>query len=202
MKWLRALLWVAYPFAIFFGLRWLEPRTLALAIAGLLLLRVVLHSPGSRAELRRLLWPALLVTVVVGATFAFNEGRALLFVPVAVNVTLLIAFGRTLRNGPSMIETFARLQHPDLSPERVRHCRMFTQIWCGFFLLNAAVCAALAWHGDVALWTLHTGLLSYVLIGLLLATEVIVRWLRFGRYEGGVVDPMVRPDRPKVGRSG
>jgi len=202
MKWLRGLLWVAYPFAIFFGLRWLEPRTLALAIAGLLLLRVVLHSPGSRAELRRLLWPALLVTAVIGATLAFNEGRALLFVPVAVNVALLVAFGRTLRNGPSMIESFARLQHPDLSPERVRHCRTFTRIWCVFFCVNAAVCVALALYGDVGLWTLHTGLLSYVFIGLLLAAEFGVRWLRFGRYEEDVVDRMVGRSRPKVRRSG
>ena len=202
MKWLRGLLWVAYPFAIFFGLRWLEPRTLALAIGGLLLLRVVLHSPGSRTELRRLLWPALLVTVVIGVTLAFNEGRALLFVPVAVNVALLVAFGRTLRNGPSMIETFARLQHPDLSPERVRHCRTFTGIWCVFFCVNAAVCVALALYGDVGLWTLHTGLLSYGFIGLLLAAEFVVRWLRFGRYERCDVDPAIRRDRPKVSRSG
>lgn len=202
MKWLRALLVAAYPFGIYFGLRWLEPRTLALAFGALLVLRIALRSPASRGELRRLLWPVLLVAAVLGATFAWNEGRALLFAPAGVNVALLVAFGRTLRRGPSMIETFARIQHPDLTPEEVRHCRVFTGVWCGFFFVNAAVCAALALYGDIALWTLHTGLLSYGFIGLLLAAEFIVRSWRFSRNAGGIVDRVLRRNRPEVRRSG
>jgi uncharacterized membrane protein len=202
MKWLRALLVVAYPFAIFLGLRWLEPREIALAIGALLVLRVLLGSRRSRRELRQLLWPVLLVVAVLGATLALNEGRALLFVPAGVNAALLVAFGRTLRRGPPMIETFARLQHPDLTPEEIRHCRHFTGVWCAFFFGNAAVCAALALYGDIALWTLHTGLLSYVFIGLLLAAEFIVRSWRFSRNEGSVVGRVLRRNRPKVRRSG
>jgi uncharacterized membrane protein len=202
MKWLRALLVVAYPFAIFLGLRWLEPREIALAIGALLVLRVLLGSRRSRRELRQLLWPVLLVVAVLGATLALNEGRALLFVPAGVNAALLVAFGRTLRRGPPMIETFARLQHPDLTPEEIRHCRSFTAVWCAFFFVNAAVCAALAFYGDIALWTLHTGLLSYVFIGLLLAAEFIVRSWRFSRNEGSVVGRVLRRNRPKVRRSG
>jgi uncharacterized membrane protein len=202
MKWLRALLVVAYPFAIFLGLRWLEPREIALAIGALLVLRVLLGSRRSRRELRQLLWPVLLVVAVLGATLALNEGRALLFVPAGVNVALLVAFGRTLRRGPPMIETFARLQHPDLTPEEIRHCRSFTAVWCAFFFVNAAVCAALALYGGIALWTLHTGLLSYVFIGLLLAAEFIVRSWRFSRNEGSVVGRVLRRNRPKVRRSG
>lgn len=219
MRWLRGLLVVAYPFAIFFGLRWLEPRALALAIGALLVLRVMLRSRipqgGSdrtaiasaaqgpkRSELRRLLWPVLLMGAVLGFTLALNEGRILLFVPAGVNVALLVAFGRTLRHGTPMVETFARLQHPDLTPEKIRHCRTFTGVWCGFFFANAAVCAALAFYGDLELWTLYTGFLSYLFIGLLLAAEFVVRSWRFGRSEGGVVDRVIRWNYSKARRNG
>jgi uncharacterized membrane protein len=219
MRWLRGLLVVAYPFAIFIGLHWLEPRALALAIGALVVLRVALRLRNpqdgagtaagasaaerpTRSELRRLLWPVLLVAAVLGLTLALNEGRILLFVPAGVNVALLVAFGRTLRRGPPMIETFARLQHPDLTPEEMHHCRTFTGVWCVFFFTNAAVCVALALYGDLALWTLHTGLLSYGFIGLLLAVEFLVRSWRFGRTEGGVVDRVFRWNRSKARRGG
>ncbi|MBW2288210.1 MAG: hypothetical protein JRG80_14905 [Deltaproteobacteria bacterium] len=219
MRWLRGSLVVAYPFAIFFGLRWLEPRAVALAIGAMLVLRVMLRSRNpqggsdfaaeplnakrpTRSELGRLLWPVLLVGAVLGFTLVLNEGRILLFVPAGVNVALLVAFGRTLRHGPPMIETFARLQHPDLTPEKIRHCRTFTGVWCVFFSANAAVCVALALYGDLALWTLYTGLLSYGFIGLLLAAEFVVRSWKFGRNDGGVVDRVLRWNHSKVRRSG
>lgn len=219
MRWLRGLLVVAYPFAIFFGLRSLEPRVLAIAIGALVLLRVLLRSRDEQGgaapaagvssaqcptgkESWRLLWPYLLVVAVLGLTLASNEGRILLFGPAGVNVVLLVAFGRSLRRGPPMIERFARLQHPDLTPDEMRHCRTFTVIWCSFFFMNATVCVALALHGDLALWTLHTGLLSYGLIGLLLAAEFIVRSWRFGRDEGGVVDRVFRWNRSRMRRDG
>jgi len=68
--------------------------------------------------------------------------------------------------------------------------------------LIVAVCAALALYGDIALWTLHTGLLSYGFIGLLLAAEFIVRSWRFSRNAGGIVDRVLRRNRPEVRRSG
>lgn len=201
MKWLRAGLFVAYPFAIYLALRWFEPRAVALSIGALVLLRSVLRSRRpTRQEVRQLLRPLLLVGGVLVLTFAWNDGRALLFVPAGVNLALLVAFGRTLRTGPPMIETFARLQHPDLTPAEVRHCRRFTRIWCGFFSVNAAICAVLALRGDLAWWTLYTGLLSYGLIGLLLAVEFVVRAWRFGRTEGSFVDPVFRRIRSRARR--
>jgi uncharacterized membrane protein len=194
---------IAYPFAIFLGLRWLEPRAIAVGIVGLLLLRAALRvRRPTRDEVQQLLWPILLAGSVLVFTFALNDERALLFVPAGVNVALLVAFGRTLRRGPPMIETFARLQHPDLTPGQVRHCRGFTRVWCVFFSANAAVCAALALHGDLALWTLYTGLLSYGFIGLLLAAEFVVRSWRFGRTQGSVVDPVLPRTHSKARRSG
>jgi len=130
MRLARGLLAVAYPFAVFAFVRWLQPH-----------------------------WDA----------------RALRLVPVFINLGLLYAFGRTLRGGPTIIERFARLQHPSLSAEQIRHCRATTVVWCAFFAANAAVCAVLAWSAPLWIWTLYTGVVAYLLMGLLFAAEWLLR---------------------------
>jgi uncharacterized membrane protein len=193
MKLLRGLLAVAYPFLIFAGLRWLEPRWLALLLGVSLLLRSATRwQRPSRQELQRLLAPALLVAAVLVPTLVLNDARYLLFVPVLVNAALLLAFARTLRRGPTLVETFARLQHPDLSEAQVRHCRTVTVVWCVFFAANAAVCLWLALAADLWIWTLYTGLVSYGLVGLVFAAEFVVRSWRFRNYQGTLVEPLFR----------
>ena len=145
MKVLRGLLAGAYPFAIFAGLRWLEPRAVAL-----------------------------------------------LYVPVLVNLALLWAFGRTLLRGPSLVETLARLQESDLSEAQVAHCRSFTGVWCAFFAANAALCLALAWRGDLWLWTVYTGVVSYLLMGVVFGVEWLVRSWRFHQLRAPWMAPLLR----------
>jgi len=192
MKLLRGLLAVAYPFLIYAGLRWLEPRSVALLLGGAVALRAVLgwHRPSAQ-ELRRLAVPGLLVAAVLLLTLALNDARALLFVPVLVNGALLVAFGRTLR-GPSLVETFARLREPELSDAQIRYCRTVTGVWCVFFAANAAVCLWLALDADLWLWTLYTGLVSYLLVGAVFAVEFVVRSWRFRNYQGTLVEPIFR----------
>jgi uncharacterized membrane protein len=192
MKLLRGLLAVAYPFLIYAGLRWLEPRSVALLLGGAVALRAVLnwHRPSAQ-ELRRLAVPGLLVAAVLVLTLALNDARALLFVPVLANGALLVAFGRTLR-GPSLVETFARLREPELSDAQIRYCRTVTGVWCVFFAANAAVCLWLALVADLWLWTLYTGLVSYLLVGAVFAVEFVVRSWRFRNYQGTLVEPIFR----------
>ncbi len=156
MKLVRGLSAVAYPFAVFAFLRWLEPR-----------------------------WDA----------------RALLLVPVLINLGLLFAFGRTLRSGPTLVEQLARLREPDLSAAQVRHCRTTTAVWCAFFAANAAVCFGLAWFAELWLWTLYTGFISYLLMALLFGAEWLVRSWRFHHFTGAWVDPLMRrffPEGPSA----
>jgi uncharacterized membrane protein len=145
MKLLRGLLAGAYPFAIVAGIRWLEPRAVAL-----------------------------------------------LYVPVLVNLVLLFAFGRTLLRGPSLVETLARLQEPELSDAQVAHCRTFTGVWCIFFAANAVVCLGLAMLGDLWIWAGYTGVLSYALMGLVFATEWLVRSWRFHQFRAPWAEPLLR----------
>jgi uncharacterized membrane protein len=187
------LLAAGYPFLIFFGLRWLEPRWMAAGIGITVMMRAALRwRRPSSAELRRLMLPVLLVAGVLGTAFAANDARTLLFVPALVNAALLLAFARTLRAGTPMVETFARLQDSDLTEAEVRYCRSVTVVWSVFFALNAAVSLWLALFAELWLWTLYTGVVSYGLVGILFAVEFVVRSWRFQRYAGSVVEPLFR----------
>lgn len=194
MRALRSLLALAYPLVVYGGLRVLSAREMALALAGLFALRAATRWRRLDAEqLRPLLAPALIVGAVLAATVASDDARFLLLAPALVNLALLLAFGRTLRGpGPPLVETFARLQDPDLSPEEVDYCRRVTLVWCLFFTANAGVCAWMAWRASPELWALYTGLVAYLLMGLLFAAEFVVRAWRFGRYEGTLVEPLFR----------
>ena len=166
---------------------------LALLLGGTLVLRIAMnrHRP-SREELLRLVTPALLVSSVLVLTLAMDDARYLLFVPALINGALLVAFARTLRAGPSLVETFARLQHPDLSAAQVRHCRAFTGVWSAFFLVNGGISLWLALQTDLWRWTLYTGLIAYLLMGVVFATEFVVRSWRFRNYQGSLFEPLFR----------
>jgi len=193
VKILRALLGLGYPFLIFGGLQLLQPREIAVGLAGLLVLRGLLSWRRPTAEeLKRLAVPAALVVGVLVPTLLRNDEAWLLLVPVAMNLALLVGFARTLWNGPPLVETFARLQVPDLPPDEVHYCRSVTRVWCVFFALNASVCLGLALFASLGTWVLYTGFVSYLLVGVLYAVEFVVRSWRFGRYEGALVEPLFR----------
>jgi uncharacterized membrane protein len=193
VKWFRVVLAVGYPFLVFAGLQFLAARWVALGVASLFLLRWVTnwHSP-SREDVLRVLAPVALVALVLVAAIALNDERALLFLPVAVNVALLVSFGRTLWSGPPLVETFARMQVPDLPADEVRYCRSVTIVWCAFFIANGLACGWLALYASTWIWTVYTGFVSYLLIGLLFVAEFLVRSWRFGRYAGTPVEPLLR----------
>ena len=49
-------------------------------------------------------------------------------------------------------------------------------------MLNGGVAAVLALAAPLSVWALYTGLIAYLLIGLLGATEYVIRKRRFGRF--------------------
>lgn len=193
MRVVRGLLAVAYPFLIFAGLRWLEPRWLALLLGITVSLRAMMswHRP-SADELRRLIVPALLMVAVLGLSVISNDARYLLFVPFLMNAALLVAFGRSLRTGPPLVETFARMRERKISDAHVRYCRSVTFVWCVFFVANGAVCLWLAIEADLWMWALYTGFISYMLMGLLFSAEFVVRSWRFQSFQGTLVEPLFR----------
>ena len=89
----------------------------------------------------------------------------------------LADFGGSLFAKQTVIERLARLQHPNLPPEGVHHTRRVTQIWCGFFVFNGGMAALLAWSGRHDWWAVYTGIVSYILMGVLFVGEWVYRKL-------------------------
>jgi len=192
VKVLAVALGLAYPLLVYAGLSYFEPRSLALALGLAVAVRIAMAARGREGvDVRRL----LLAPVAVGGVLALaplsNEARVFLFVPALVNLALLASFAHTLRQGPSMIETYARLQVDDLSAAEREYAVGVTRAWCVFFLANGCVCLWLAIRASVAGWALYTGLLSYVLMALLFAAELLYRTWRFRRYHGGFLNPLL-----------
>lgn len=181
---------LAYPFLVYGGLRLLEPRGLAVALGGVLLLREVVRSRNGPPA--PLLVPLILVAAVLALAAIFNEGRFFLFVPVLINAALLVSFARTLLTGPSMVESLARRRLAHLSAEDLAYCRRVTEVWCAFFLANGAVILWLALRAPLEQWALYTGLVAYLLVGALFAGELMYRAWRFRRYEGDLTDAFFR----------
>ena len=81
---------------------------------------------------------------------------------------------RAVRSKPRP-ERMARLTQPDLPESGVRYTRAVTQIWCGFFVLNAALSSWTIYLDNLRVWTLYNGLISYLLMGSLFVGEWLYR---------------------------
>ena len=160
-----------YPLAVWLGSHYFEPWQMA----GLLLIALLLRLLSSSAKQTWTL-PALILGIGYFILAAWiNKLDALRFYPVLMSSLMLCIFAWSLYFPPSLIERIARLQHPNLPPEGVVYTRQVTQVWCGFFLLNGLVAAYTAVWASLELWTLYNGLIAYVLMGVLMGGEYLVR---------------------------
>jgi uncharacterized membrane protein len=175
-----------YPVAVWLGLANEKPRAVAIA---LLVLQVPVtwyllrksRGGGARAGMALLLAPVVTVGAL-GAAAVFDDAAWLYVEPVAISAGLLLMFGSTLRRGAMpMIERFARLQVPELTLAQQQWCRLWTWIWCAFFVANGSTSLLLAAVAPLSWWAWYNGSFVYAVMGILFATEWLLRRRRFGR---------------------
>ncbi len=172
---LTAVLTLLYPLVIWFGHGVVEPRWLA----GLLLLTAATRLPALKLSgVAR--WSAAGALLLAACAMLSNAVLPLKLYPVLVNASLLAAFGWSLTQPRSMVERLARLREGDLPPAAVIYTRHVTQAWCAFFAVNGAIAGWLALYASEAAWSLYTGVLSYLAMGMLFGAEYLLR-LRFKR---------------------
>ena len=164
---------VVFPFLVYFGLQVLPPAALAVGLLSLRR-RQIAASISARipAWLLPLCWLAIILLL---AAAAWAPVGAMTAYPIFVSLGLAAVFGHSLLHGPSVIERIARLRDPHLPDWVVGYTRNVTKVWLVFFLANAAVSAATAIAGDLQLWTLYNGFISYVLMGCVFVAEFAVR---------------------------
>lgn len=170
----RAVLWMSFPFLVYAGLEHIEPRYLGLCLLAFLALRnrrtaMALFPAGQGLAI------VFVAACLVGVLYISNDERLLRLYPALVNLALLTLFGYSLLRPPSMIERFARLEQPDLSPAGVTYTRRVTWLWCVFLAANGSVAAYTAWFASRGVWALYNGLIAYLLIGAMLGGERLYR---------------------------
>lgn len=148
----------------------MEPRWLA----ALLLLAAATRLPLLKLnKVARWLMAGAIVLAAI-AVWA-NMLLPLKLYPVLVSGVMLALFGYSLRFPPTMIERLARMRQPHLHPLAVMYTRRVTQIWCVFFMVNGSICLGTALWASEAVWSLYTGVISYVLMGILFGGELLYR---------------------------
>jgi uncharacterized membrane protein len=171
----RHIAWVAltaaYPLLVYLGIAHAEPRALALLLLGLALARLL--AGGARSQ--QALAIALAGLVLAAATAWSNHSLPLKLYPVAVNAGLLLLFGLSLWKGPPVVERLARLHEGELPPHAIPYTRRVTEVWCAFFVLNGSLALATALWASEATWALYNGLIAYLLMGLLMGGEWLLR---------------------------
>jgi len=166
-----AMLTLLYPLAVYFGVNYIEPWKLASILIVLLVIKLAISYSDNH-------WsrPLLLAGVLYcGFAIWSNSLVSLLFYPALVNGVMLVIFSSSLLSPRSLVERLARIQHPDLPPEGVIYTRRVTQIWCGFFIVNGVIALATALYSSFEVWSLYNGLIAYLLMGILLGGEYVVR---------------------------
>ncbi|HGT2536977.1 TPA: hypothetical protein ACMZ3U_001324, partial [Neisseria gonorrhoeae] len=116
-------------------------------------------------------------TLFFAAVLVFGRRDSMYWYPVLVNLMMLAVFGSSLFAGQTVIEKLARLQQPDLPEKAVRYTRRVTQVWCVFFIANGTLAALLVRLGRYDWWAVYTGVIAYVLMGMLFAGEWLYRKL-------------------------
>lgn len=163
---------IAYPAIVFFGLQYFSPAAVASVLLLLILARLMINKNHSAPWVK----PSLLaVSLLLGLSAWFDSQALIRFYPVVVNATLLVVFALSLWRPPCVIETLARLTEPDLPPSGVAYTEKVTLAWAVFFACNGAVAAYTALFMSLQSWTLYNGLIAYILIGIMSATEWLIR---------------------------
>jgi uncharacterized membrane protein len=196
---LNGILVAAYPLAVYVGLTRFSARGVGLLLLGLLLPGLLLKLRGARREdMWVVLRLPLSIAALLGLAAILDDARFVFALPIAINAALLAQFFGSLRGTP-LVERFARMQNPALSPAQVAYCRTVTKVWCVFFVVNACLSGALARWAPLAWWTLYNGLIAYVLMGVLGASEYVVRKVRFREYGDGLHDRLIARVFPPPG---
>ena len=172
---LTGLMLLGWPFLVCFGLAHNRLHWLLPLMAVLLLCRFN-QARRNAGPLRYVIQSVALVGILLcAASYLLNAHHWLLLYPVVVNLAMLAVFGGSLWTTMPIVERLARLRDPHLPPAGVRYTRVVTRVWCGFFIFNGSVALFTVLHGDMRLWTLWNGMIAYILMGTLMASEWLVR---------------------------
>ncbi|MCZ4058745.1 hypothetical protein O3W44_06095 [Pantoea sp. LMR881] len=172
---LNLLMLLAWPFLVWLALTQPHWQGLFWLLAGVFGLRWLALRRQKTPFSNLTGWLALLGALLCASSITLRSQHLLLWYPVVVNLAMLLLFAASLWRAMPLVERLARLREPNLPPQAVRYTRRVTQVWCLFFIFNGGMALATCLIGNLHLWTLWNGGISYLLIGMLMGGEWLVR---------------------------
>lgn len=166
-----------YPFLLYFGRDTLGVRAICLFMAIAWGLRAVFSEQRPHRTL------AIICTVFFTLQLLIQLTSIMYWYPVMLSTVLLTVFASSLYAEHTVIERLARLREPNLPPKGVRYTRCLTQIWCVFFIFNMLITSILIWLKQWHLWMVYTGVISYLIMGLLFVGEWLYRQFILHKHE-------------------
>lgn len=118
---------------------------------------------------------AMLMAVILVLVGASQRLEMMYWYPVIINGMMLAIFGGSLWQKQTFVERLARLQEPNLSEQGVRYTRKITQLWCGVFIFNLLISTLLIIIGQIEYWAIYTGMIAYVIMGVVMGGEWLYR---------------------------
>ena len=183
VKALVVLFFIAYPFIVYFGLSYFPPSFFGLVLVVLLAVRFGIIKP----EERKLMFPILLMFIAYAiVTVILDDTRLVLYYPALVSLVMCFVFANSLRDDEPLLLRLVKAKGMKTSKHTPQYLFWLTGLWAMFFAFNGI---ASYWSSTISLhaWTLYNGLISYFIIGFLMAVEWLYR--RHYKKKKGVIDP-------------
>ncbi len=168
-----ASVFIAYPFLSAYL------ANLGFASFELIVFAALTVGRGLQARSMALRWGSFFLAAVLLSGAYFANAYFVWLVPSFVYLWLTALFGQTLLSPPSLCERLVRLQFETFEPGIPEYLRELTWVWTLFFAVNVVVCALLPVLFGQTAWAIYTGVVVYLLMGLLGLLEFLYRPRRF-----------------------
>jgi uncharacterized membrane protein len=172
---LLSVLFIAFPFLIYFGLNYFNSVFFAILLFLLLLIRITLMPAKN--------WLKTIIVILISIyclSIGLSDGdKVLRYYPVLMTLYVAILFGLSLLDDVPIIEKFAQLSGKPYPIGARIYMRTLTKIWILLLLANASIAIYSACCRSIDFWIFYNGFLSYIIIFGFMACEWIFRqWYR------------------------
>ena len=157
---------IAYPFIIFYMLQ----QNVAVKFMGLILLMVVAFSFARNKNKYLFILGLILCFLVI----FFNHEIFLRFYPVLMNAGVCSIFALSLRKTPLVTQFAKKMTKSNLDKNQLTYTRKATVVWAIFMFFNTVI-SLITVFLSTKIWVLYNGFISYILIGIMMTTEYIIR---------------------------
>jgi len=165
-----AILFVAFPFFVHYGLRYVDPVVFAAILFVLLMVRAWLTPSDNK------IGKAVMLSIIIlyCASIAFFDSELLLrYYPVLISLYVALMFFLSLFDNESLVERFAKLSGKPYPDEARSYMKTLTKLWVLLLIMNAVVAWYSACCSSNDFWLLYNGFISYCIV----LGFIFIEWL-------------------------